>query len=243
MAEYDPADVPSLVAALRDPLEARRWDAVYALGSHHRDGRVVRPLIRVLLDQQETPHVRAQTAECLGMCGKRKAVKALIQCCTDQSAEVRFWSVCALGQFPWRRHQAPLAVVRALEARLADDQTPDDRGNWWTVGLEALALLPGILRAAGLRHPALRLFRDRVLCVLKDPLKHPDEWQWAMCYWDTKNLSVEPEVPALFDEAVRTIRQAGFDPDRFGRPSPAPRDPPRHSPSFPTISLTSPSAP
>lgn len=68
----DPADVPPLLGALHDPLEARRWGAVYAPGFSRRDGRVARPLIEVLLNKQETARVRAQAAECLGMLGKRK---------------------------------------------------------------------------------------------------------------------------------------------------------------------------
>ncbi|MBI1898499.1 MAG: HEAT repeat domain-containing protein [Acidobacteria bacterium] len=209
----DPADVPPLLAALHDQLEARRWGAVYALGFSRRDGRVVRPLIQVLRNKQETPRVRAQAAECLGMLGKRKAVKALIQCCTDESAEVRFWSVFALGQYHWRRNKPPRAVVRALESRLEDRESPDDRGNWWTVGLEALAML----RGRGPRHPAPQLFRDKVLRVFKDPLNHRDEWQWATWYWAISDLYSEPEVRALFDTAVRAIQETGFDPVRFGR--------------------------
>jgi hypothetical protein len=209
----DPADVPPLLAALKDPLEARRWGAVYALGFSRHDGRIVRPLIQVLLNKQETPRVRAQAAECLGMLGKRKAVKALIQCCTDESAEVRFWCVFGLGQYWWRRDKSPLLVIQALEARLEDNESPDDRGNWWTVGLEALAML----RGRGPRHPGPRLFRDKILRVFRDPLNHPDEWQWATGYWDISDLYSEPEVRALFDAAVQTIREAGLDPVRFGR--------------------------
>ncbi|HZO55054.1 MAG TPA: HEAT repeat domain-containing protein [Bryobacteraceae bacterium] len=209
----DPAEVLPLIAALSDPLEARRWGAVYALGFTRRDGRVIRPLIQVLLNREETPRVRAQAAECLGMQGKRKAVNALIKCCADDSAEVRFWSVFALGQYRWRRNKTPRAVVRALEARLEDSESPDDRGNWWTVGLEALAML----RFSGPRHFGPRLFRDRVLQVFKDPLNHSDEWQWATGYWDISELYCELEVQALFDAAVRTISEAGFDPVVFGR--------------------------
>jgi hypothetical protein len=209
----DPADVPRLLAALRDPIEARRWGAVYALGFSRRDGRVVLPLIRVLLDKRETPGVRAQAAECLGMLGKRKAIRALIQCSSDESAEVRFWCVFALGQYRWHRNKPRLAIVRALEARLQDDASPDDRGNWWTVGLEALAMLC----RTGRRHPAPQMFRETILRVLRDPLRHSDQWRWATGYWNVSDLPSEPEVRDLFDAAVRTIQEAGLDPVSFGR--------------------------
>jgi hypothetical protein len=99
----DPADVPGLQTALGDPLEARRYAAAYALGFSRRDKRAISPLIRVLENREETPRVRAQAAECLGMLGKRKAIRALIECSTDESAEVRFWCVFAMGQYWWRR--------------------------------------------------------------------------------------------------------------------------------------------
>jgi hypothetical protein len=211
----DPADVPALQAALNDPLEARRYGAVYVLGFNRRDKRVVSTLIRVPQNQQETPRVRAQAAECLGYQGKRKAINALIQSSTDESAEVRFWCVFAMGQYPWRRRgrKLPLTVVRALEARLGDNESPDDMANWWAVGLEALAMLAG----RGRRHPANRMFRETVLRVLKDPLNHRDQWQWADGYWDTSDLRSEPGIRALYASALQLIRDAGFEPERFGR--------------------------
>jgi HEAT repeat protein len=96
-ARDNPSDVPQLIAALKDPLEQRRWGAVYALGFSRQDRRAVVPLVEVLLDKRETPRVRAQAAECLGMIGRRKALKPVIECSTDDSAEVRFWCVFALG--------------------------------------------------------------------------------------------------------------------------------------------------
>jgi hypothetical protein len=211
----DPADVPGLQTALGDPLEARRYAAAYALGFSRRDKRAISPLIRVLENRDETPRVRAQAAECLGMLGKRKAIRALIECSTDESAEVRFWCVFAMGSYPWRRRgrKRPLSVVRALEARLADSESPDDRGNYWAVRLEALAMLGG--RAA--RHPATKMFRETMLSVLREPLNHRDQWQWAACYWDTYDLCPGADSTKIFDAAVQMIHNAGFDPVSFGR--------------------------
>src|SRR3982751_2599997 len=56
----DPADVRALQIALADPLEARRYAAVYALGFGRRDKRVTAPLIRILEDRAEAPRVRGR---------------------------------------------------------------------------------------------------------------------------------------------------------------------------------------
>jgi len=214
----DPSDVPALIAALKDPLEARRWGAVYALGSSRLDRRVVAPLVEVLLDKRETPRVRAQAAECLGATGSRKALRALIECSTDESAEVRFWCVFALGQCGRRcrrrRHKPPMRIVRALEARLEDHACPDTRG-YWPIRLEALAVLYG----TGMRHPARDTFREEMLAVLQDPLQHPVKWPWAAWYWDIFDLASQSEARSLFDAAIQTIHKAGFDPVQFGRES------------------------
>ena len=143
--------------------------------------------------------------------GKRKAIKALILCSSDESAEVRFWCVFALGQYRWHRNKPRLEVVRALEARLQDDASPDARGNWWTVGLEALAMLCRASR----RHFARELFREAILRVLRDPLRHPGQWRWAD--WYVSDLHSEPEVRDLFDAAMAMIQEAGFDTVSFGQ--------------------------
>ena len=45
-ARDNPSDVPQLIAALKDPLEQRRWGAVYALGFSRQDRRAVVPWSR-----------------------------------------------------------------------------------------------------------------------------------------------------------------------------------------------------
>ena len=208
----DPADVPTLLAALKDPNEAKRWGAVYALGFSRRDGRVASPLIRVLLDEQETVRVRSQAAECLGYLGQRKAIRALIQCSRDDSAELRFWCVFALGKYRRRRRKPPIVVIRALEARLHDD---GGHADFWTVGLEALAMLKGLkIREYGDR------FRAKMLEIFTDPLGREDQWQWATWYWDISGLSREQPIRDLFDSAVERIHEAGLDPLTFGKQKP-----------------------
>src|SRR5258705_1120904 len=88
----------SLVAQLDSENEAERLDAVYRLDPS-RDKRAVSHLLRVLRDQGESPRVRGQAAENLKFSRKKKTMKTLVECCADGSAEVRFWSVFALGAF------------------------------------------------------------------------------------------------------------------------------------------------
>jgi hypothetical protein len=204
---------------LGDPFEPRRYGAVYALGFCRSDKRAVAPLIRVLEDRQEAPRVRALAAECLGNLGKRKAIKALIACSTDGSAEVRFWCVFALGQFWWRRDKRPIAVVRALEARLDDTATPDDQEHWWSIGLEALAMLSRKRQG----NPREREFTEKLIEALKDPLGHTEQWPWADFYVDSSS----PKFRELYHAAERKIGEAGFSTSDFGkkRPSLKPIDP------------------
>jgi PBS lyase HEAT-like repeat len=213
MDRNGPGDVAALQRALGDPLEARRYAAAHALGFIRRDKRAIRPLIRVLENEQETASVRAQTAESLGMLCSRKAVRALIRCSTDDSAEVRFWCVFGIGTYTRGRHghKQSLAINRALEARLGDHEALDDRGNYWAVGLEALAML----RRRSTRHA--KTFRETMLTVLRDPLSHPDKWRWASCYWDGSDLCGGIGSRDLFDRANQMIHDAGFDPVDFGR--------------------------
>src|SRR6266702_523005 len=134
----DLARLWSLVAHLDSNEQKERLDAAYRLGLE-RDKRVLPHLIRVLRNHDESPMVRGQVAESLKSYRKKKTIKALVDCSADASAEVRFWCVFSLGTFV-RRRKTPLVVVRALEDRLGDTDSPDDRGNWWPVGLQALAM-------------------------------------------------------------------------------------------------------
>jgi hypothetical protein len=219
----DPSDVPALIAALKDPVEARRFGAVYALGSSRRDRRAVAPLIEVLLDKldkKDTPRVRGQVAECIGKFGGRRVLRSLVECSTDDSAEVRFWCVFAIGQSGRRcrrrRHKPPFLTIHALEARLEDNASPDSQG-YWPIRLEALAML----YLTGVRHAAREVFHQTMLTVLKDPLRDAANWRWASWYWDSWSEDRFNEVSRLdanrlFDSAVQTIHTAGFDPARFG---------------------------
>jgi hypothetical protein len=66
----------------------------------------------------------------------------------------------------------PLVVIRALHDRLGDMESPDDRGNWWPVGLEALAMLRSYKKS---RLPIEQMFRGTILKVMRDPLSHSNQ--------------------------------------------------------------------
>lgn len=198
-AREDAADLPILLAALHDPMEARRWGAVYALGNRGEKTAVV-PIMNILLDKSETTWVRGQAAECLGILQKSRAIKTLIRCSRDPSPDVRFWCVFALGQITaFQRKKLSRAGVRALEARLDDDAVPEAPG-WWPVRYEALAMLA----EQSAKHSAL--LRHELERVLNDPVKEAKLWPWARFYAED------------LDEAVKKISEANLDPATLGRP-------------------------
>jgi hypothetical protein len=204
----------ALVAQLDSNEPMERLDAVYKLGSG-RDRRAIPHLIRVLKNHDESPMVRGQAAESLTMfrTRRRKVAMALVDSIADASAEVRFWCVFSLGQFVKKR-KTPLPVIRALRARLTDTESPDDHGNWWPVGLEALAMLRGHKKS---RFPIEQMFKETILSVMRNPLDYRDQWRWADCYWDDGIAGSEIEGRALYDAALQKITEAGFEPVRFGQ--------------------------
>jgi hypothetical protein len=198
----NPDDVPMLLDALSDGVEARRWGAVYVLGFARREPRAVIPLMNVLLDRTETVWVRSEAAEALGSLGHQRAIKALIRCSPDPSPDVRFWCVFALGQITaFRRKKLTRAGIRALESRLSDTALPNDKG-WWPIRFEALAMLNGKSTKCS------QIFSEEMARVLDDPIAHADLWPWAAFYADDNT------------EAIKKIAAAGLDPQVLGRHSP-----------------------
>jgi hypothetical protein len=209
MSDLSAEDIYASLKALRSESEEQRAAAIRAI-AYCRDGRVVLPLISLLRDRQETPSIRGQAAEQLGIAGKRKAIGSLIECSADDSAEVRFWCVFALGHFLSPIHRPPIRVVRALEARLEDSGMVP---GYWVVGLEALAMLARI----GTRHTVRDRFTETLLRAFQDPLKNPDLWQWAAYYFDAARRPSDSVINAHFDSAIQTVHKAGFDPSHYGR--------------------------
>ncbi len=97
-----------------------------------------------------------------------------------------------------------MAVIRALKARLTDAESPDDRGNWWSVGLEALAMLRGHKKS---RFPIEEMFKETILSVMRNPLDYRDQWRWADCYWDDRIAGSGIEGRALYEAALRVVQE------------------------------------
>lgn len=107
--------------------EVRRV-AVYALGSL-RDGAAVATLCSILLDPGEPSFLRGQAAEALGYIGSEASVEPLLAAARADAAEVRFWSVFALGRIGDSR---AIPVLQDLAVR--DHAVLE---GWWEVSKEA----------------------------------------------------------------------------------------------------------
>ena len=85
-------------AARTDPDAKVRYAAVYSLQNFDTD-RCAQVLLSVFNDHGELPSIRGQAAESLATLSRagKRAVPALRAALAEPSAEVRFWSVYALG--------------------------------------------------------------------------------------------------------------------------------------------------
>ena len=202
------AKLYKLIAQLHSENEEERYRAAYEL---NWDKRAIPHLIGVLRNRDESPRVRGQAAENLRNWRKRKVMRALVEASADPSAQVRFWSVFALGSFVGRRKMSR-ATVGALEARLGDLECEGESG-FWHIGLEALAMLENYRPS---RLPYRQLFMETILAVMRDPLRHPTKWHWANCYWQDRFAGSEKLGRALHEAAIQKIVGAGFEPFRIG---------------------------
>ncbi len=208
------AEFYSLVAKLGSTDEMDRQKAVHGL---YRDKRGIPFFLRILADRSESPIIRGDAAELLKYSRRARVIRALVEFSEDPSEEVRFWCVFALGS-SIRRRKTRLAVMRAIEARLADLECPDLIG-YWPVGLEALAMLQGCRQT---HYPIEALFTETMLKVMRDPLNHPSKWDWANCYWRDEIAGSVEEGGILQTAANYKVSNAGFDPTAFGRYSRGP---------------------
>ena len=103
---------PLIEAMLCDSNLEVREAAAYALGNID-DNRAVEPMLKVLTDSSEPPTLRGIVAEQLGWLGDTRAVPALLAALEDQSVEVRFWAVHALG---WVGRQDVIPRLQAVAA-------------------------------------------------------------------------------------------------------------------------------
>ena len=198
------AHVPVLLGALQDPIESRRWGALHNFQCR-KDKRIATPVIRVLLDSAETIWVRGQAAEVLARERTSKAIWPLIETTRAPSAELRFWSVFALGQQGCHRRSAHRTrkIIQALEARLEDHLTPE---YWldWTVDLEALAAIEHLDEG----HYSNRRFHTLMQQAFDDPFEYPELWRWARFYHAGQLVEASKR-------ANKVLKIAGFDPGIF----------------------------
>ncbi len=133
----------------------------------------------VVCDLSQSISARAYAAESLYMPGDLRAIPALIQALKDPEPAVRFWAVFAFGNLSDQRHvpYAGSGVVEALESMLGD------RGNanpgYWSVGLEALAMLG---RAWPMIDKYRTLMNAEIDRIQKDPNASKQEQDWASYY-------------------------------------------------------------
>ena len=162
--------VGPLVATLRAENPHRRTAAARALGWMRQRGRAVaKALAECLVDGSQLVETREEAAESLSYVGTRETVEALIGALGDPEPRVRFWAVFGLGGICRTDERA----TRALETMLDD---PGEMPGYWSVGLEALAMLQ-------IAHPRYR-GRGRELAqrIEADATATEAQRRWAESY-------------------------------------------------------------
>ena len=102
--------------------------------------------------------------ESLGCFGDPRAIPVVLFALEDESPELRFWAVFALGQ--WVKTDD--RVERGLQTVLTD------RGiapGWWSVGQEAKAMLT-----------AHALLQNEIREVRSNPNASDEDRRWAECF-------------------------------------------------------------
>jgi HEAT repeat protein len=78
--------------------------------------RTIRALESAVKDKSERPRVRAEAAESLAHCHRRKSHDVLLTGLSDSSKDVRFWCAFALGEMAEKR------AIPSLERLVASDR-------------------------------------------------------------------------------------------------------------------------
>lgn len=179
------AAVSPLVQALGDDNPHRRHAAARALGWTGKARRTAAAaLVDAVLDKSQPQQVREEAAESLAYLGCAGAVPALISVLDEPEVRMRFWAVFALGSLG--RTLAPQhhgRIVQALERMMRDEVVPP--GNWWSVRLEALAML------GALTPHHRQILQAEIDAVLSDREASPEDRRWAECY-STQALAWQP---------------------------------------------------
>ena len=108
--------------------------------------------------------MRAEAAESLGCFGDTRAIPVLLFALKDESPELRFWAVFALGN----SFMADDRVEPGLQAVIADKGVAP---GWWSVGQEAKAMLTD--------HA---LLQNEIREILSNPNAPEEDRRWAQCY-------------------------------------------------------------
>lgn len=126
----------SLMSLLSEEKDSEiRESIVYALG-FIGDKRAVDAVINVLGDRDEAARVRGQAAEVLAYLRDRQAVEPLLVTLEEESVEIRFWAVFALGELGDRR------ALPRLERLAASDECV--LPGWWAINIEAASAIEAI---------------------------------------------------------------------------------------------------
>ena len=118
--------------ALSDPDARARAIAVHALGYIDHQ-RCTDFLIERLLDDTELPDVRAHAAEALtyqNMAHRSRILAALLRAIHDNSIDVRFWTIYALGETGDKQHIPLLQQIAETDQGVV--------ANWWSIRDEAM---------------------------------------------------------------------------------------------------------
>jgi len=135
--------------------------AAYHLRFHDE---AVPALIGVVGDRNRPSPVREEAAESLGVIGDKRAIPVLLQGLQDESAEVRFWAIFALGQWVKSHKRVRLAI----EALVGDEALVRE---WWRVGQEAKATVTDET-----------LLQAEIREILDNSDASAEDRRWAECY-------------------------------------------------------------
>lgn len=200
----EPASIPAVEAATRDPVPAVRSTALAALRALRGKGALHR-LVQVL-EQDSDPEIRWRAAIELEALGDKTAIPALIRALKDKSPLVRSGAAEALKGIPDPRAVQPL--IRTLR----DKDTAARRAAAEGLGLIGdRAAVPALLRTLFIHDFQTRRRAAKSLQQLKDPTSGPalvralNDWDPQIRATATDSL-VEFGPPNVVPTLIRCLR-------------------------------------
>ena len=163
--------VKPLLEALDDPRHAgarhELVEALISLMTRLDDERIAAALNRLLLEDGDA-QIRARIAQRMGMFKRPEAIGALLQALQDESGEVRYETIVALGELEGRLTEVQSAELREqVRGMVADDHEGarleaqvrvEGIVNGWLVEARTLTLSAQLVEADSLYHRALTYF-------------------------------------------------------------------------------------